>query len=303
VTGLVERTPASEVLAREISSQCHHVETFGVQPEAPQRLGQPVRLGLERVGVRRPAHVWRLASDVDRPVRHLPVEQVAGNGKELVTTTPKNHERRKVQLDAHTVAALKSWRKMQAEERLAWGTGYEDTEGIVFTRENGSQPTPNSVSKTFLRAQAGVDLPRITFHEMRHTHATIQLRGLCAGPHRIEAARPQRPERDVGRLRRCDPRRRHDCGRRVLQGGVGRVSSKSLAISGGGRSAAVLECAPDLANRLEVETGFEPVYTDLQSVASPLGHSTRKHCSPLGLGETRSERTTGFEPATLTLAR
>ena len=25
----------------------------------------------------------------------------------------------------------------------------------------------------------------------------------------------------------------------------------------------------------EVETGFEPVYTDLQSVASPLGHSTR----------------------------
>ena len=53
----------------------------------------------------------------------------------------------------------------------------------------------------------------------------------------------------------------------------------------------------------EVETGFEPVYTDLQSVASPLGHSTRKHFSPLGLGETRSERTTGFEPATLTLAR
>ena len=42
------------------------------------------------------------------------------------------------------------------------------------------------------------------------------------------------------------------------------------------------------------------MYTDLQSVASPLGHSTRKHCSPLGLGETRSERTTGFEPATLT---
>ena len=42
----------------------------------------------------------------------------------------------------------------------------------------------------------------------------------------------------------------------------------------------------------EVETGFEPVYTDLQSVASPLGHSTEN-----------SERTTGFEPATLTLAR
>lgn len=48
----------------------------------------------------------------------------------------------------------------------------------------------------------------------------------------------------------------------------------------------------------EVETGFEPVYTDLQSVASPLGHSTT-WIGPKDL----SERTTGLEPATLTLAR
>ena len=40
------------------------------------------------------------------------------------------------------------------------------------------------------------------------------------------------------------------------------------------------------ANRpCEVETGFEPVYTDLQSVASPLGHSTAGNLPPRGLGE------------------
>lgn len=48
---------------------------------------------------------------------------------------------------------------------------------------------------------------------------------------------------------------------------------------------------------MEVETGIEPVCTALQAVASPLGHSTaRDDCPPF-------ERMTGFEPATLTLAR
>jgi integrase len=98
-------------------------------------------------------------------------------GKELVTTTPKSDESRDVQIDARTVAALRTWRKVQAEERLAWGPAYQDTEGIVFTREDGSRLSPNAVSKAFLRAQAGLRLPRLTFHDMRHTHITILLRG------------------------------------------------------------------------------------------------------------------------------
>jgi len=55
-----------------------------------------------------------------------------------VTTTPKNHERRKVQLDARTVAGLRAWRKVQARERLAWGSAYEDSEGIVFNQETAN---------------------------------------------------------------------------------------------------------------------------------------------------------------------
>ena len=51
---------------------------------------------------------------------------------------------------------------------------------------------------------------------------------------------------------------------------------------------------------LEVETGIEPVYTVLQTVASPLGHSTVA-IPPHTLHVL--ERMTRLELATLTLAR
>jgi len=55
---------------------------------------------------------------------------------------------------------------------------------------------------------------------------------------------------------------------------------------------------------VEVGTGFEPVYTDLQSVASPLGQPTAKAPTVQCSRDTDlSERTTRLELATSTLAR
>ena|GEM_PF-1700870 len=57
---------------------------------------------------------------------------------------------------------------------------------------------------------------------------------------------------------------------------------------------------------VEVETGVEPVLTALQAAASPLGHSTVASNQETTTSEPMvpaSERMTGLEPATLTLAR
>ena len=60
----------------------------------------------------------------------------------------------------------------------------------------------------------------------------------------------------------------------------------------------------------EVGTGFEPAYTALQAAASPLGqpttmlaHLMEKALPTVMSGAPLPERTTGLEPATLTLAR
>ena len=97
-------------------------------------------------------------------------------GKERVTSTPKNHERRRVAVDAHTLATLKSWKSAQAAEKLAWGEAYEDTTGLVFTWQNGSPVLPDYVSKSFVKAQLSIDIPRLVLHGLRHTHATLLLR-------------------------------------------------------------------------------------------------------------------------------
>jgi integrase len=101
--------------------------------------GEQTQVFLAATASTRLAPLWQLAlatgmrrgelmaltwQHVDLDTGMISVElSTAQLGKELVITTPKNHERRKVQLDARTVAALKSWRKVQAGERLAWAAG------------------------------------------------------------------------------------------------------------------------------------------------------------------------------------
>jgi integrase len=89
----------------------------------------------------------------------------------------KNHERRDVALDGNTVAALRTSRKAQAAERLALGPAYVDTEGLVFTCEDGRPVLPDFVTKAFGALTARrADVPRLVLHEVRHSHASILLR-------------------------------------------------------------------------------------------------------------------------------
>ena len=117
-------------------------------------------------------------ADVDLEAGVVHVERsVTQVSQERVYVTPKNHERRDVTIDPHTSATLRSWRKRQAEERLAWGAAYLDVEGLVFTWEDGRPVLPDFATKAFGVATTQLaGAPRIKLHELRHTHATMLLR-------------------------------------------------------------------------------------------------------------------------------
>ncbi len=91
-------------------------------------------------------------------------------GLQFAERTKTDRGRRRVDLDPGTVAVLKARRKVQAAHRLAMGAGWRDELGLVFTEADGSPVDPESVAKVFDRRVARLGLPRIRFHDLRHSH-------------------------------------------------------------------------------------------------------------------------------------
>ena len=132
-------------------------------------------------GMRRGEVVGLRWQDVDLHAGHLSVRHTItavgdanGGGMKLIEGAPKSGKGRRVDLDAETVAVLRSWKAQQAQDRLALG-GAGPSHGLVFTRENGALFHPGTVSNVHDRLVTGTGLPRLTFHGLRHTHATILL--------------------------------------------------------------------------------------------------------------------------------
>jgi integrase len=79
--------------------------------------------------------------------------------------------RRTVDIDTATTQALREWRRRQLEERLRAGEAWSDGQWVV-TDEVGRPIHPNWLSAFFERQAQAVGLRRITFGQLRHSHAT-----------------------------------------------------------------------------------------------------------------------------------
>lgn len=122
---------------------------------------------------------WR---DVDLDAHHLQVRGTLAwrTGQGFSIGQPKTkRSRRRIDLDAEAVAALRRHKARQAEERLAagalWGSESHWPD-LVFTSEiGGPLDARNLAQRSFNRLLKRADLPIIRFHDLRHTAATLML--------------------------------------------------------------------------------------------------------------------------------
>lgn len=127
-------------------------------------------------GMRRGEVLGLRWKDVDLNANRISVRQaLVSVGYEIITSSPKSHQARVIDLDSDTSARLRDHKARQAKEREEWGEDYRD-QGLVFCREDGSPIHPHSFSQRFERLVRRFGLPTIRLHDLRHTHATIAIK-------------------------------------------------------------------------------------------------------------------------------
>ena len=95
-----------------------------------------------------------------------------GNGYALGEPKTKK-SRRTVRLTQRAVEALRSHRAGQAREKLRAGSLYQDQD-LVFPSEGGSFLNPSNLrQRSFAPLLERASLDQITFHDLRHTCASL----------------------------------------------------------------------------------------------------------------------------------
>lgn len=173
---LLDRNPADAVKAprkstqetpslpaEEIPKLLDAAKDQSVQLPTLIALGTGMRLG-EVMGLR-----WQ---DVDLDSAIARVRQTLQVTMEF--DTPKSHRStRTISLPAFLVDALKRYRKSQNERRLKLGEAWQEFD-LICERGDGKPLRPDTISKQFrtIARASGLD---VTFHGLRHTHASLML--------------------------------------------------------------------------------------------------------------------------------
>jgi integrase len=135
----------------------------------PHRLYPALHL-TAHTGMRRGEAVGLRWSDLDASTRRLSIQRtlqcVGGRPVEFGVKT--RNSRRCIDLDETTVDVLRAWRRQLRRDGLPSGA-----DDWMFCNATGRFLNPESLSQLFDRIVQRAPVPRIRFHDVRHTHASL----------------------------------------------------------------------------------------------------------------------------------
>ena len=94
------------------------------------------------------------------------VQSLAGRPVEFDVKTRTS--RRCIDLDPATITELDRWRRRQRLDSLP-----DDRDDWTFCNRTGRFLNPESLSQLFDRIVQRTEVPRVHFHDLRHTHASL----------------------------------------------------------------------------------------------------------------------------------
>ncbi|PED86678.1 site-specific integrase [Bacillus cereus] len=113
--------------------------------------------------------------DVDLEKGHLTISQtLSHDGKTFLLGGKTKSSLRKILLPASTVAKLKKHRAVVLKEKLSQGEEYQDND-LVMCTPSGTPINPANVRRSLNDLIKKAVVPKIRFHDLRHTHATLLL--------------------------------------------------------------------------------------------------------------------------------
>ncbi|VXC52828.1 Prophage LambdaBa04, site-specific recombinase, phage integrase family protein [Bacillus sp. 349Y] len=110
--------------------------------------------------------------DFNNEVIHITQQVAVVNGKaELTKDLKTSSSYRTIEVPSFVLQEIRNHIKEQKKRFLA--AGIPNKYGLLFITSNGGYIHPNNLNLYFRRAIEKYDMPRIPFHGLRHTHATI----------------------------------------------------------------------------------------------------------------------------------
>jgi len=174
---LIVRNPADAIRPPRVKKVAITVLTIEqsaalLQALRGTRLYRPVLLALT-TGMRRGeilALRWRNIDFEKMTVRV--VESLEQTKQGLRFKAPKTEKTRAIILPDYAVQELRAWKTKQAEELLSQGVK-QSGDSLVCAKRDGDPMTPKTLTHEFIAAINKLPhLPRVRFHDLRHSHAT-----------------------------------------------------------------------------------------------------------------------------------